>query len=152
DAPRSRPAGPKSAATSTAGTMSRFYTATACRRARGTSGRAGGTPGHGLQRLEASGRRQFLAAGLRIPQGVAPRDERALREMLERARLGEQEPLPGHAAEREESGDLRLVLDALGHRLEPERLAEGDDGARELRPIVAVGQAADEGAVDLEDV
>src|SRR5215469_12121646 len=108
--------------------------------------------GYGFERLEAARGREVLVACLRRPERIPACGERASGELLERGRLGEQEPLAGHAAERQQRRDLRLELDALGHGLEAERLAERDDGARELGAVVGVGQAADEGAVDFKDV
>ena len=62
--------------------------------------------------------------------------------VLERSRAGEQETLAGDAAELEQLRHLLLVLDAFGDRLEAERLAEHHDRARELRPVVLLGQPA----------
>src|SRR6516162_373927 len=116
-----------------------------------TSGGAGPAPCH-LRRLEPAALGELLAARRPAPQGVASRNESAVRELLQRARGREQETLPGDAAECQECGDLRLELDALGHGLEPQRLAEGDHRARQLRAVVGVGETADEGAVDLQYV
>src|SRR6516162_8457101 len=104
------------------------------------------------RRLEPAALGELLAATRSAPQRVAPGNERAVRELLERPRPCKQEPLAGDAAEREQRSDLRLELDSLRHGLESECLAESDDRARELRTVVGVGQAADEGAVDLQDV
>ncbi len=66
--------------------------------------------------------------------------------------MREQETLRGHAAELQEVRHLVVDLHALGHGLESERLAEHHDGARKLRSLARLGQAAHEGAVDLEDI
>src|SRR5215831_19024295 len=116
-----------------------------------TSGRAGPAPRH-LRRLEPAALGELLATAGPAPQRVASSNEIAVRELLERTGGSEQEPLSGDAAECQECADLRLELDALGHGLEPERLAERDHGARQLRAIVGVGETAHEGAVDLQDV
>ena len=71
---------------------------------------------------------------------------------LSEARAGEQESLAGDAAELQQLRHLLFVLDALGDRFEAERFAEHHHGARELGPLVLLGQPADEGAVDLQDV
>src|SRR6516165_1597309 len=130
---------------------SEFAGAPIAARCEGTSGGAGPASRH-LRCLEPAALGELRAAGRPAPQRVAARDEGAVREILQRARLREQEPLPGHTAECQEGPDLRLELDALGHGLEPERLAECDDRARQLRSIVGVGEAAHERAVDLQYV
>src|ERR1700733_3333323 len=126
--------------------------ATAQRARRCASDSAGAAPAGVAQRPEASGGGQLLARGMRGPQRIAARDERARGQLGERAGLGEQEALSGHAAERQQCRDLRLQLDAFGDRVEAERLAERDDRPRQLRAVFGARQAADEGAIDLEDV
>src|SRR6516165_12704526 len=111
-----------------------------------------GAPARDPRRLEPAALGELLAAARSAPQCIAPRNEGAVGELLERSRARKQEPLAGDTPEREQRSDLRLELNALGDSLESECLAESDDRARELRTVVGVGQAADEGAVDLQDV
>src|SRR6185295_11254232 len=110
---------------------------------------AGGPPsgdgtGVTLADAEAAGRGQAAVDRLRTAPLRADVRIRHRGDGLERARARKQEALARDAAELDELGDLRLVLDALGDRLEAECLAEHDDRARELRPVVLLGQAADE--------
>src|SRR6516162_4200211 len=130
---------------------SEFAGAPIAARPEASSGGAGPAPCH-LRCLEPAALGELPAARRSVPQGVASRNESAVRELLQRARRREQETLPGDAAECQECGDLRLQLDALGYRLEPQRLAEGDHRARQLRAVVGVGETTDEGAVDLQHV
>src|SRR5207344_165903 len=56
------------------------------------------------------------------------------------------------AAKAPQLRELLRRLDALGHRLEPERAAQADDGAHDRGISTVRGQARDERAVDLEHV
>ena len=56
--------------------------------------------------------------------------ELTIGQLLQRTGLCEQEALPGNASEREQRGNLGLKLDSFRHGIEPQRLAQSDDGAR----------------------
>src|SRR5580698_4128537 len=111
-----------------------------------------GTFSKGLERLESPRSREILSGRLSGPIRVALGYELAIQQLLQGSSLCEQETLPRNASEREQGCNLGLELDSFRHGIEPQRLAQGDDRAREFRPRTRVGQAADEGPVDLEDV
>ena len=54
--------------------------------------------------------------------------------------------------EREQRSNLGLALDSFRDGVEPQGMAQSDDGAREFRPGVRAGQAADKGPVDFENI
>src|ERR1035441_4996034 len=65
-------------------------------------------------------------------------------------RAGEQESLSSVAVLVFYQGELLLVLDALGERLDRERLAELDERVDQGLALLVVLQLGDEGAVDLQ--
>src|ERR1700691_5208667 len=114
--------------------------------------RPAGRLSKGLERLEPPRRREIFSGCLSGPIRVALGYELAIQQLLQGSSFCEQETLPRNASEREQGCNLGLELDSFRHGIEPQRLAQSDDGAREFRPLARVGQAADEGPVDLEDV
>jgi hypothetical protein len=119
---------------------------------RGPAASATGTLSKGLERLEPARRREIFSGSLSSPMRVALGYELAIQQLLQGSSFCEQETLPRNASEREQGCNLGLQLDSFRHGIEPQRLAQRDDGAREFWPLARVGQAADEGPVDLEDV
>src|ERR1700722_4671940 len=111
-----------------------------------------GTFSKGLERLEPPRRREIFSGCLSGPIRVALGYELAIQQLLQGSSFCEQETLSRNASEREQGCNLGLELDSFRHGIQPQRLAQSDDGAREFRPLARVGQAADEGPVDLEDV
>src|SRR5437763_970135 len=109
-------------------------------------------PGECPQRSEPTRRGQLFTRGVGRPQRFAAGDERSRRQLLEAAGFCEQESLSGNAPQRQERRDLGLELDSLRYRVESERLAQRDDRARQLRPIVGLGQSPHDTAIDLQNV
>src|ERR1700758_1368192 len=95
--------------------------------------RGSGSRAPRAQGVEPAGGREPLAGSVRCPEGVAARNERTQRQLLERARPGEQKALTGNAAQREEGPDLRFEFDAFGDGVESQGLTEGNDGPRKIR-------------------
>ncbi len=77
--------------------------------------------------------------------------ERAGREFSQGTRPRVEEALADGAPQREQRRRLALGFNALGNRVEAQRLPEHDDRTCELGAL-AIGQPADEGAIDLQDV
>src|SRR5664280_1444619 len=75
----------------------------------------------------------------------------AQREVIDRQRAAEEVSLPEVDAGVAGLGCLTQVLDALGHRCEPERLRQADDGVHDRAPS-GLAEVADEVPIDLEDV
>ncbi len=90
-----------------------------------------------------------LADGAR-PSGSTRGQPRAQRLGLQRRR--EQVALRAVDAALAQAGALALVLDALGDHLDAERARERGDGVHDGEVVAVLGQAGDEGAVELDRV
>src|ERR1700681_4310897 len=111
-----------------------------------------GTFSNDLERQEPPRRREIFGGCSSGPMRIALGYELTIGQLRRSTGLCEQEALSGNASEREQRGNLGLELDSFRHRIEPQRLAQSDDGARQFRPGAGVGQTVDEGPVDLENV
>ena len=73
-------------------------------------------------------------------------------ELAGRHRLAEQVALHLVAVVLAQEVELRLGLHALGDHRQAQAVGHGDDGAGDLRILLAAGHAVDEAAVDLQHV
>src|SRR5688572_8102121 len=107
---------------------------------------------------EPPGGGEIRAARDIAAEKAAPPGHRRFEQLIDGHGFAEYITLAGLAAQFQQFLALRLELDALGHRVETQRICQREDGSRQrggihtLAAVVIAHQPFDERAVDLEYV